>query len=344
MNRKQKFIIAGVIVVIALGVFRFRSGSHFSQPDGVWVQTNTVKESSLPIEVNAIGAVVAKSVEITPEVAGHVERVLFQDGQFVKSGTHLVQLDDTVYKAKYTSAQADLAYKEGNFKRVMQLGQKGILSKDALDQAKAVLAQKRAEAEESKAMLSKMNLTAPFDGMLGKGKVSPGDYVNLGQPIVTLTDTRHLRVEYNVPEKYLGYLKLGQAVTVTSPSYPGKTFIGKLTFISPTVTADNRSISLYADIPNESDLLKAGMLVTVMQSLGNEDHALMVPVRSLVPVLDGAQIYKVIDGRAQAVNVKTGKRTKNEVQIVEGISPGDNVITDGQFKVKDGMPVKVKIG
>lgn len=342
MTKKKKLIIVGILLLAGISALRYHNKSQSIQPDITWVQTTKVTESSLPVDVSAIGTLVARSVEITPEVAGHVEKIFFKDGQFVKSGTALIQLDDTIYKAKDASTQADLNYKENNFKRMRLLAKKGIVSQDAMDQAQAVLTQKRAEAKESHAMLSKMQLTAPFDGVLGKGKMNSGDYVNLGQNLVTLTDTHHLRVEYNVPEKYLPLLKLGQMINVTSVSYPGKVFSGKLSFISPTITAENRSIALYAEINNEDELLKPGMFVNVMQSLGMEDHSLMVPMRSLVPVLEGSQIYKVIDGKAQAVNVSIGKRTKNEVQVVEGLSVGDEVITDGQFKIRNGMPVKVK--
>ncbi len=187
-----------------------------------------------------------------------------------------------------------------------------------------------------------MKLTAPFDGMVGKSKVNPGDYVTTGQSVVTLTDTKHLRIEYNVPEKYLPALKLAQEVKIKTSTYPEKTFIGKVAFISPTINTDNRSVALYANVPNNDNVLAAGMFVNVSQSLGLEKHVLMVPSRSLVPVLDGVQVYKVVDGKAFAVPVLIGKRTEKNVQIIQGLSSGDTVITDGQLKLKNNMPIKIK--
>jgi membrane fusion protein (multidrug efflux system) len=187
-----------------------------------------------------------------------------------------------------------------------------------------------------------MSLEAPFTGVVGKGKAGTGDYVNVGQNLVTLTDTQHLRIEYSVPEKYVSGLKLGTVVKVTTAAYPGKIFTGKLAFIAPTITAENRSIALYADISNDDHALKPGMFVDVTQSLGVTEHAMMVPARTLVPILDGQQIYKVISGKVVATTVTIGSRVGDNVQILQGLSPGDEIITDGQIKVKNGMPVKIK--
>ena len=211
-----------------------------------------------------------------------------------------------------------------------------------MDEVEADLKEKRADAEESEVMLNRMRLTAPFAGVVGKSKVNPGDYVTTGQPLATLTDVKHLRIEFSVPERYLSALKTGQAVKITTAAYPGREFIGKLAYIAPTINADNRSIALYADISNEEGTLKPGMFVDVMQSLGSLERALMVPERTLVPTLDGQQIYKVVSGKASVVTVLIGKRVGNDVQITQGLSVGDVVITDGQLKIKNGMPVKIK--
>jgi len=339
--KKSLFVLTLALLVLAVGL-RYRVQAPVQAIPPVWVDAVEVKKTRLPLEVNAIGTLTAQSVEVTPEVAGRVETVFFTDGHAIKKGEPIIQLDDTIYRAKYESVKADLAYKEGNFKRMSSLAKKGVLSKDALDQAEAILKQKRAELQETEAMLGKMKLTAPFDGVLGKSDVNPGDYVNAGKGVVTLTDIGHLRVEYAVPEKYVSLLKQGQAVTVMSASYPDDVFSGKLSFISPTINVDNRSIALYANIDNSHAMLKAGMFVNVMLELGQEEDALVVPVRSLVPILDGEQVYKVTEGKAYAVTVHTAKRTENEVQVIDGLSAGDLIITDGQLKLRNGMPIKIK--
>ncbi len=342
MKRNKLLVLSAIALTTVYGGYKLFHHDNSAQPNEVIVKASAVQETSLPKEIHAIATLSARSVQISPESAGHVEAVLFKDGTEVKAGTVLVQLDDAVPRARYASAQAKLNLSQNTFNRMSLLGKKGVVAQQAIDQAEADLKENKAQTDETAVMLSKMKLLAPFDGMVGKSLVNPGDYVNVGQAIVSITDTRHLRIEYSVPEKYLPMLKIGQEVKVTSGAYPDKVFSGKLNYISPTVNPDNRSIALYADIDNSQNLLAAGMFVDASQSLGSTEHALMVPARSLIPVLDGAQVYKITDGKAFAVNVTLGQRTAENVEITEGLSKGDMVITDGQMKVKNGVPVKVQ--
>lgn len=345
MKRKmKKHIILSLLILSAVvwGFFKYRTTVSIASADAILVEASEVKESNFPLEVHAIGTLVARSVEITPAVSGHVEKVLFEDGTAVKQGATLIQLDDAVYKAKYSSAKARYVYSDGYYQRMQLLGKKGVVAQQAIEQAEADLKEKRADAEEQQVLLNKLKLSAPFDGMVGKSRVNVGDYVTVGQSVVTLTDTQHLRIEYNIPEKFLALVKLGQEVNITSTAYPGKTFVGKVAFISPTINTTNRSLSLYAEIPNQENLLAAGMFVNVMQSLGKKEHTLFIPSRSLMPTLEGEQVFKVVDGKAVATDVEIGQRTEKTVQILQGLSVGDVIVTDGQFKLKNGMSVKVK--
>lgn len=341
---KKKLILVAVAISFAAAIYFVtqHGNNQAGDTDAVLVQAQKISPTALPLEVHVIGNLAAKSVEITPEVAGHVKQILFQDGAFVKKDSPLIQLDDAVYKAKYDSAKAELVFSENDYKRKVYLGTKGAIAKQAIDQADADLKEKRASADEAAVMLSKMKLTAPFDGKVSKSKVNPGDYVTTGASIVTITDTNHLHIEYNVPEKFLPLLKLGQEINITSSTYPNQIFKGKVAYIAPTINADNRSVSIYGEVPNQDNKLAAGMFVDVSQSLGQQENVLMIPARSLVPILDGEQIYKVVDGKAYAVTVELGKRDGDQVEITQGLVAGDTVITDGQMKVKNNTPVKVK--
>lgn len=342
MNKRKSIIIATLVILSVWGIIKYRSGHANYQPQTVWVAASAVKETTLPLETRAIGTLVARSVDITPEVAGHVDKILFKDGTFVTKGTPLIQLDDAVFQAQYQSAKAQLGLSESNYKRSILLIKYGAITKQAVDQAAADLKEKQAIADESAVRMQKMLLTAPFDGVIGKSNVNPGDYVNIGQKLVSLTDVKHLRVEYNISERRLASLKLGQHVKITAAAYPGKTFDGVVSFISPTINISSRSLALYADVPNDNQLLAPGMFVNVVQGLGTETKVVMIPARSLVPVSDGEQVYKIVDGKAFAIDVLIGQRKADDVQITAGLSPGDVVITDGQIKVRNGMPVKIK--
>lgn len=342
---KKKLIIPLVI----MSVLSIWVGSHYfkkivmPEVPETWVQATVVRSRPLLVEAKAIGTLIARSVEITPEVAGHVSKVLFKDGEYVARDKILVQLDDELYKTKYDLTKARLEFSKKNYARTKQLGNKGVLSKQAVEQAQADLKEKSADAKENAVLVAKMKLFAPFAGRVGKSNIDKGDYVTVGQHIVTLTDVKHLRVEYHFPEKLLSLLKLGQDVSITTIAYPNKVFRGKVAFISPTINRENRSILVYADVPNDDGLLAAGMFVNVTQSLGIEKDALMLKAKALVPILDGDEVYRVIEGKAYAVAVSVGKRINDEVQILHGLSIGDTVITDGQLKVKNGMPVKIKL-
>ncbi|MFZ2315635.1 MAG: efflux RND transporter periplasmic adaptor subunit [Gammaproteobacteria bacterium] len=340
----KKILIAIVVLaVLTWGALKYWRHTDVSGTDAVTVKTSAVTEVLLPLEVKAIGTVVAKSIEITPEVAGHVDKVLFQDGTFIEAGTALIQLDDAVFKAKLASAKAKWVYSQNDYKRKALLGKQGAIAKQAIDQAEADFKEKEAEMQESDVMLNKMKLTAPFAGMVGQGRVNPGDYVTVGQGMVALTDTKHLRIEYNVPEKYLAAVKLGQSVKMIAAAYPGKEFMGKVSFISPTINTNNRSIALYAELPNPDNLLAAGMFVDVIQSLGTQAKTVMIPARSLVPALDNEQVYLLVDGHAKLNSVSVGKRMGDKVEILKGVSSGDTVITDGQLKLRNGMQVRVAV-
>lgn len=341
MNKKT-VIISIIFLVLAVGYIKYRRASAPVLPPPVWVQSSLVREEALPQETRAIGTVVARSVQVTPEMAGHVAKIAFKDGALVKQGDVLIQLNDAVYQAQYTSAAAQSSYTDHNYKRMALLAEKGVISRQAIDLSETDMKEKRALMDEAQVALNKMKLVAPFDGVAGQCKVNPGDYVNVGQGVVMVTDTRHLRVEYSVPEKFLSVLKLGQEVKITTNSYPGQVFIGKLAFISPTINVDNRSIALYAEVDNNAARLASGMFVDVTQTIGSDDVAMMIPARSLVPVVEGDQVFKIVEGKAVAVNVQVGRRTLDQVQVIKGLSKNDRVVTDGQLKLKDGAPVKIK--
>src|SRR3990167_8582267 len=141
--------------------------------------------------------------------------------------------------------------------------------------------------------------------------------------LVRLTDNSHFRIEYNLPEKYISTIAPNQKVTVTTSSYPDKLFEGTVSYISPTINTDSRTLFVYADIPNDQKLLVAGMFVDVSHSLGVDQKVLVIPERSLVPVLDGDQVYKVVDGKAFAVDAVIGKRQNGKVQVSSGLAPND---------------------
>lgn len=346
LRSKKIVIIAIIVTTLAFGIWKVFKKNHHAAPmtqDPVIVEVKKIKKGNIEIEAQAAGTLVAaQNVTVTPEVAGVVEKILVEDGAFVKRGTPLIQLDSTVNKAKAESAKANFTYSSSNHNRMLWLGKKGAISQQAIDQALADMKEKKALAEEARVQVEKMVLTAPFDGKLGKIKVNKGEHVNIGQAIVSLTDTQHLRVEYSISEKYFAYIKLGQLVSLTTTTYPGKEFHGKVAYISPTINTEDRTVSVYADVPNDAGLLTAGLFVNVKHILGMENNVLLIPAVSLVATIDGQQVFKVVNDKAVAVLIKIGQRTMEQVQVIHGLSIDDTVVISGQHKIKDGSPVKFK--
>lgn len=346
LQDRKKVLITLIVFTLLWGIWHwikvYRAGAIPSQ-EAIFVEVQLVKQGNLPIEAQAVGSLVAaKNVLLTTEVPGKVAQILVRDGIFVKQGTPLIQLDDTVNKAKADSAQANLIYSEANYKRMVLLGKKGAISQQAIDQSIADFKEKKAIEKEARILAEKMQIVAPFDGVIGKIRVSPGEYVAVGQPLVSLTDTHNLRVEYTISEKYLAKLALGQAIVLKSSAFPDQVFTGKVSFISPTINTEDRTISIYADVPNQNNKLAPGLFVNVTQSLGMENNVLLIPSVSLVATIDGQQVFKVINGKAVSVAVHIGQRTEKNVQVTGGLFLNDTIVTAGQHKIKDGTPVKLK--
>lgn len=344
MAIKKRWLVAIVVLIAGFWLWhRHRSNVVPSLP-AVVVKTATVEVESLPVTVQAIGTIAATTVDITPESAGRVSRIGFADGAEVKQGDVLIQLDDALLKAKLTSMTAEYQFSHASYQRLQKLAGKGIVPQQAIDQADADCKEKKAALDEATVIDQQMTLTAPFDGRVSEHKVNVGDYVNVGQSVVTLTDTHHLRVEYHLPEANFAKLQLGQPVTVTSNAYPGQVFHGQMAYISPTINPDDRTIAVYATLDPVKSPLASGLFVNVTQHIGMDGQALLIPSRCLVPGLNGSSVYKVVNGKAVSVNVTVGQRTSTQVEITNGLQASDQVVTDGQVKLSNGQPVTLLAG
>jgi membrane fusion protein, multidrug efflux system len=347
MIRSKKILLLLILAVVAY--VAWHTMKHHQQTDpsaqeAILVEVEKVKQGSIPLDVQSVGTLVAaRNVQITSEVAGQVETILVHDGAVVKENAPLIQLDDTVNKAKAESDKAALTYSEANYKRMASLAKSGAISQQAIEQALADFKEKKAAAEQSSVTVKKMLLTAPFDGVVGKVNVSPGEYIAIGQQLVALTDIqRSLRVEFSVAENYFSNVAMGQQVTLTTSTYPGKEFYGKVAYVSPTINTQDRTVSIYADVPNEDFALTSGLFMNVTLLMGDQKNVLLVPAVSVIATIDGQQVYKVVDNKTIATPVKIGQRTRDQVQIIEGLKLDDIVITAGQQKLKDGTSVKIK--
>lgn len=298
-------------------------------------------------QIQAVGSLRSnESVVIRPELAGRIAQINFNEGQKVKKGQLLVQLDAAVPRAELVQMQASLALAKANYERAQELHKRNAGTERALDEARWKLRNDEAAVKLAEVRLEKYALTAPFDGVIGLRKVSVGDFVKDGTDLVNLEQIDPLKVDFRVPEVFLASLKVGQRVAVTVDALPGREFSGEVYAIDPLVDASGRAVVIRARIANPDDALRPGLFARVSLVVDEKLEAVFVPEQSLVPINDQLFVFKVVDGPQGGkvvafTKVKLGERRKGEAEVVEGLKPGDVVVTAGLLKIRDGMPVQI---
>ncbi|HRF72526.1 MAG TPA: efflux RND transporter periplasmic adaptor subunit [Accumulibacter sp.] len=305
------------------------------------VETARVSASELAVDATAVGSLRSnESVVLRPEIAGRIASINFKDGASVGKGSLLVALDAATQAAELDQARASLALAEANYQRTRDLFAKKFISGQALDNAQAALKVQDASLALAQARLDKTRLRAPFAGVLGIRNVSVGDYVKEGQELVNLEDIATLKVDFRLPESYLGQLEPGQRLEVSSDALPGQVFTAVLEAINPLVEASGRAISLRASLPNSERRLRPGMFVRVRLIFERRSGVLLIPEQAVVPDSQTPYVYRVVDGQAKRSPIKTGLRRDGQVEVTEGLHAGDEIVTAGQLKLRDGTPVQ----
>jgi len=291
-------------------------------------------------DVSAVGTLVSKgSVILRPEVAGRVAAIHFRDGGVVRKGNVLVELDSAVQSAEVRQAQAELSLAEINAKRVDDLFSRQFVSVSARDEAASRLEVAHANAALAQARLARTRIRAPFDGIVGIRKVNVGDYVREGDALINIEDITVLKLDFRLSELYLPRLKAGQKLEVTSDVAPGVVFPAEVEAIDPLVDADGRAVLLRARLANTEGRLRPGVFARVCLIIERRNNVMLIPETALIPAPGQTQyVFQIRNGIAHRVKVTTGMRRAAEVEIIEGLAPGDLVVIAGQFKLRDGAP------
>jgi membrane fusion protein (multidrug efflux system) len=299
-------------------------------------------------QIQAIGTLRSnESVIVRPEVAARVVAINFQEGQRVRRGQPLVQLDSSIERAELEQAEAQAQLARANHGRADELQKRGAGTQRALDEAQANIRSASAMVALRRARLEKFTLVAPFDGVVGLRKVSVGDVVAVGAELVNLEQVDPLKVDFRVPELFLPAVRAGQAVAIAVDAYPGRAFAGEVTAIDPALDPQGRSLIVRARVANADDALRPGMFARVTLTLAERPQALFVPEQALVPAGDRHLVFRLVDngeGKPKTVAlvpVRVGERRPGEAEILEGLGRGDSVVTAGLLKIRDGMPVQV---
>lgn len=299
-----------------------------------------VRAERISQKLEALGNARAnESVDVSAKSSNIVTAVMFRDGERVKRGQMLVQLDNAQVRADVSAAEAAVTESESQYNRSRELLSTQVLSKSSFEQLEATLKANRARLASAQARLEDTVIRAPFSGRVGLRRVSVGTLISPGAVITTLDDTSVIKLDFSVPENFLASLREGLSVRATAPAFPGRTFSGKVASIDSRVDLATRSVTVRALLANEDGALRPGMFLNV--SLANDERqALVIPEEALTPEAERQYVFVVADGKAERREVRIGRRTPGSVEIVAGLEDGEQVIVEGTQKVRDGAPVR----
>ncbi|WP_460823780.1 efflux RND transporter periplasmic adaptor subunit [Lysobacter olei] len=339
-------ILVAALSLSACGGKQEQGGAGAGGPPGgmqLPVETVTLQPQVLQGGLQTVGSLRAdESVVVRPEVGGRVTRIHFTEGGRVTAGQPLFTLDGSLAQASLNEAAANLENSRRAVARAEQLSGQKLIAQSDLDKARAQFGVDQARVASARTALSKMTLRAPFSGQVGLRNVSVGEFVNVGQDLVTLVKLDPIEVDFSVPETALTQLRNGQKINITVDAFAGDAFGGQVVAIDPVIDPNSRSAKLRAQIPNPDFRLRPGQFAKLQLDTGTGNaQALMVPEQALMQDGDTRFVYIVVDGKAKKTTVRTGTRTPGLVQVVEGLKAGDVVITAGQAKpmMHDGMAV-----
>jgi membrane fusion protein (multidrug efflux system) len=356
---KRFFLMLGAIIVVvaALAFIKYRQVSgaiaraKAMRPPPITVASVTAGEAVWQRQLHAVGSLAAaQGVTVSNELVGMVKKIAFESGARVKQGDLLVQLDIAPDEAQLRGLAAQATLARLNLERAQDLRRNGTNAQSDLDAAQAQYDQAVAAVDNLKGTIAKKVITAPFAGRLGIRQVDLGQYLAAGTPIVTLQALDPIYVNFSLPQQDVVGLTVGQAVEVKLDAYPGEIFKGAVTAINSKVDDATRNIQVQAMLPNPSERLKPGMFAGVDVLQTKKDKYVTLPQTAIVYNPYGNAVYVIEQGKdpqgapallARQRFVQLGDTRGDQVAVLKGVSPGDQVVTAGQLKLRNGAAVQV---
>jgi membrane fusion protein, multidrug efflux system len=350
------FLVGGFIaVLVAWNLFgQYMAGQAALQshvPPQTVTTMKVTKNLWQPEQISVGSLRAARGADLAFDVAGIVSTVAVRSGEEVKQGQLLVQLNADDIVAQRRQLEANAALLKTNLERArQQLTYKGI-SQAEFDSNEAAYKAAQAGVNQQQALIEKRELRAPFSGRVGIVSLNPGSYVNSGDAIVTLQQVDPVFVDLNVPQDKLAEVEAGQSVILTLSAFADHPFLGTVTAISPKLDEATRNIQVEASVPNPEKLLKPGMYANVAIQIGQQKEYLTLPQTAITFNPYGETVFLVkMSGKkdaqskldqpvAQSVFVTTGPKRGDQISVLSGIKEGDEVVTTGQLKIKNGTPL-----
>ena len=368
MTKRMLIMIGAIVVLLLILIFGFIMHIRTliaSAPKPFPQTVTTIKVASQEWQptLAAVGSVVpVRGVDVTTEIAGLVREIHFKSGQDVKKGDVLVELNADSDKAQLAALEAAAELSATVLKRDKAQFDAQAIAQAQVDSDAADLKSKRALADQQRAIIDKKTIRAPFSGKLGITAVNPGQYINPGDKIVTLQTIDPIYVDFNLPQKEVGNLAVGQVVNVTTDGFPGVQFPGKITAISPKVDTTTRNVVVEATFPNPKRQMLPGMFANAAVDVGDKKHYLTLPQTAITYNPYGSTVFVVQTADeaaaaakaasapapaassgyfAQQAFVTTGETRGDQVAILSGLKEGQTVVSSGQVKLKNGTWITI---
>ena len=346
-----------MVIVAGLGFVKFRQiqsaiaqGAAF-QPPPEAVTTIVAHQEAWAASVNSIGTVAAvQGVTVSADLPGTVERIAFESGTAVTEGEVLALLDTRQEQAQLTAAEAQRDLARLNFERMRGLLNERVISQSEFDRATAEQRQGDARVGEIRAAIARKTIRAPFSGVLGIRRVNLGQYLSGGDALVTLQSLNPIYVNFGVPQQSSGQMRVGRSVRITSDSLPGVEFSGRVTAIDSIVDEATRNIQVQATLANPGGKLRPGMFVQAEAGVGSGSTIVALPASAISYAPFGDSVFVVTDLKNPAGQsyrgvrqqfVKLGPARGDQIAVTSGVKPGDEVVTSGLFKLRNGAAVVV---
>ncbi|MEY2414473.1 MAG: rane fusion protein multidrug efflux system [Acidobacteriaceae bacterium] len=356
-KRMILMLVVALLVVGGLGFVKFKQvqaaiaqGSSF-QPPPTAVTTVVAKQEKWSSTVNVIGTAAAvQGVTVSADLPGTVARIAFQSGKFVKQGDVLVELDTRQERAQLAAAEAQSELAKFNFDRTQELVKQGVTARQESDNVTAQKKATEANVGEIRATIARKTILAPFSGVLGIRQINLGQYLSAGEAIVSLQSLSPIYVNFGVPQQTAIEARMGRKLKVTSNDAAHITSVGQVTAIDSTVNEGTRNIQVQATLPNPGGKLRPGMFVEVEMGTGADIHVIALPTSAINYAPYGDSVYVVADMKDKAGKtyrgvrqqlVKLGGSRGDQVAVISGLNPGEEVVSSGVFKLRNGASVVV---
>jgi membrane fusion protein (multidrug efflux system) len=348
---KRMFLMLGLVVLLiaVLALFKFlqirKLIASIPKPQAQVVSAVKAETQEWQPQFNAVGSLVAvRGVDLASETAGLVRQVRFRSGQDVQAGAVLVELNADAEIAQQRALQAAVDLATQVLARDRAQLRALAISQAQVDADEADLHAKQANLAQQQALVAKKTIKAPFAGRLGITTVNPGQYLNAGDKIVTLQTLDPVHVDFNLPQRQLAGIRLGQRVVLSDEAFVGVAYEGKVTAISPKVDAATRNVLIEATVANPKRVLLPGMFAKVDVDTGAKQRYLTLPQTAITYNPYGSTVFVVEAGdkpKVKQVFITTGPTRGDQVAVLTGLSEGQQVVTSGQLKLKNGTEVVI---